>query len=280
MTITLYDLSGKDRRRFSPFGWRSRMALAHKGLDHTVEHIRFSDKDKLAFSGQNLVPVLTDGDTVVADSFAIAEYLEDAYPDRPSLFGGASGRGMAKVINGFVDRTIMIHVGNLIVADVYQLVDPECADYFRTSREERFGKSLEEVVVGREDRVETFANHGNRSGAWSRSSLSLRATRRPMRISRCLACCNGGGARRPFHWSRRATRSTPGLSDFSISTTEKGARNRQRPDQKSLNTGAKSCQSTCRRHACPNSIRRPCRPNKRRSGTRSSPDRAGVWKGR
>jgi hypothetical protein len=33
MTITMYDLAGAEMdRRFSPFCWRSRMALAHKGL--------------------------------------------------------------------------------------------------------------------------------------------------------------------------------------------------------------------------------------------------------
>ena len=34
------------------------------------------------------VPVLRDGDRVVRDSFDIALYLDEAYPDRPSLFGG------------------------------------------------------------------------------------------------------------------------------------------------------------------------------------------------
>ena len=34
MTIRLYDLAGAEaERRFSPFCWRARMALAHKGLD-------------------------------------------------------------------------------------------------------------------------------------------------------------------------------------------------------------------------------------------------------
>ncbi len=33
MAITMYDLAGADpNRRFSPFCWRTKMALAHKGL--------------------------------------------------------------------------------------------------------------------------------------------------------------------------------------------------------------------------------------------------------
>ncbi len=37
------------------------------------------------------VPIIQDGDNVVNDSFAIAQYLERTYPDRPSLFGGPGG---------------------------------------------------------------------------------------------------------------------------------------------------------------------------------------------
>jgi len=156
MAITFYDLCGKDGERFSPFGWRTRMALAHKGLDYTLELVKFTEKDKLGFSGQKLVPVIRDGETVVADSFAIAEYLDRAYPDRPALFGSDEARGLAKAVNAFVDRTVQIHVGGLIVHDVFGHVDEACQGYFRESREARFGKTLEEVQVGREERVDTF----------------------------------------------------------------------------------------------------------------------------
>lgn len=156
MTIIFYDLCGKDGKRFSPYGWRTRMALAHKGLESHVELVKFTEKEKLGFSGQNLVPVIKDGDTVVCDSWKIAEYLEDTYPDRPSLFGSEEGRGMAQAINGFVDMTIMSNLGSLIVADVSKHVDPGCLQYFVTSREKRFGKALDEVQQGREERVEVF----------------------------------------------------------------------------------------------------------------------------
>ena len=89
MSLTLYELCRADDRRFSPYCWRIRMALAHKGLDPERVPVRFTEKDKIAFSGQKLVPVLVDGDTTVVDSFAIACYLDDAYPDRPTLFGKA-----------------------------------------------------------------------------------------------------------------------------------------------------------------------------------------------
>ena len=93
MTIKLFDLAGAEPdRRFSPYCWRTKLALAHKGL--TVETIpwRFSDTDAIEVSGQGRVPVLLDGDKVVSDSWTIAEYLEDTYQHPPSLFGSAEAR--------------------------------------------------------------------------------------------------------------------------------------------------------------------------------------------
>lgn len=156
MAITFYDLCGRDSKRFSPYGWRTRMALAHKGLSYDLELVKFTEKDKIAFSGQQLVPVLCNGERVVSDSWTIAEYLEDSYPDRPSLFGSAAGRGMARAINAFVNTTIQPLLFPLIVADVLQQVDAADREYFDSSRQKRLGRPLAEVQAGRDDRVEGF----------------------------------------------------------------------------------------------------------------------------
>ncbi len=59
MARILYELLGADDRRMSPFCWRIRMALAHKGLDVEYEPCGFTEKDKFAFSGSKTVPVLS-----------------------------------------------------------------------------------------------------------------------------------------------------------------------------------------------------------------------------
>ena len=82
----MYDLAGADKnRRFSPYCWRIRMALAHKRLNVECMPWHFTEKDKIKFSGQERVPVLIDGSNTISDSWEIAKYLESAYPDRPSL---------------------------------------------------------------------------------------------------------------------------------------------------------------------------------------------------
>ncbi|HEY0421328.1 MAG TPA: glutathione S-transferase N-terminal domain-containing protein, partial [Acetobacteraceae bacterium] len=102
MSLTLYDLAGADPAlRFSPYCWRTRFALAHKGLEAETRPWRFTETAALAFSGQGRVPVLVDGERTVADSWAIAAYLDEAYPDRPRLFAGAPPA--ARFINAWAD---------------------------------------------------------------------------------------------------------------------------------------------------------------------------------
>jgi glutathione S-transferase len=145
VTRTLYELQGQDDKRFSPFCWRTRMALAHKGLEATFEPVQFSQKDKIAFSNQKLVPVLRDGETVIADSWTIACYLEDKYPDAASLFGGSVGQGLARNMNFWVDMSIHPALARVIVADTFDnAIDTADQVYFRESRESRFGMTLEE----------------------------------------------------------------------------------------------------------------------------------------
>jgi len=157
MRRKLYDLAGADpERRFSPYCWRAKLALAHKGLEVEMIPWRFTEKDAIAFSGQGRVPVLVDGGRVVSDSWAIANYLEDAYPDRPSLFEGEGGRAVTRFVNGWADTVLNGGLIRLVLGDVYAHLHEKDRGYFRQSREQRFAMPLEAVCAGRDERVATF----------------------------------------------------------------------------------------------------------------------------
>jgi glutathione S-transferase len=157
MTLKLFELVGTDiTRPFSPFCWRTRMALAHKGLSAESIPWCFTEKHAIAPHQSEKVPVLIDGETSVADSWTIATYLEDTYPDRPSLFGGEGGRALGRMLNWWGDVTVVGGMFPLIVADIPAHLKPDDAAYFRTTREARFGKPLEEVAAGRDKSVEGF----------------------------------------------------------------------------------------------------------------------------
>ena len=152
--ITLWELKGRDERRYSLFSWRTRMALAHKGLAFESQPVCMSDKAAIAFSGGKTVPVIKDGIDgemrVVRDSWKIAEYLEDRYPDKP-LFGGAVGRGVTQTFNTWVDRTLVGAMLAVIVADIHERVDPADEQYFRQMMEGILKRSLEDARAKREE---------------------------------------------------------------------------------------------------------------------------------
>jgi len=154
MAITLYELAAANPDiRFSPYCWRTRFALAHKGLPTDTVPWHFTEKDRIAFSGQGRVPVLADGETVVSDSWEIALYLERRYPERPSLFGGGRGAAHALFINAWADTIVIPGILRMVIGDIFRALRPEDQGYFRESREARFGRPLEAVAEGREQRV-------------------------------------------------------------------------------------------------------------------------------
>jgi glutathione S-transferase len=148
--IVLYELGGKNERRYSLFSWRTRMALRHKGLEFESMPVCMSDKAAIAFSGGKTVPVIKDGDAVVRDSWKIAEHLESRYPDAPSLFGGQIGHGVTQAFNTWTDRVLVPAMLPVIVADIHERVDPRDDAYFRQMMERIVRTTLEEARAQRE----------------------------------------------------------------------------------------------------------------------------------
>jgi len=155
----LFELCGTETERvFSPYCWRTRMALAHKDLQAETIPWRFTEKDAIAPHQSDKVPVFIDGEISVADSWAIANYLEDTYPDRPSLFGGEGGRAMGRILNWWGDTVVLMGVFPMIASDIHGHLRPVDQAYFRKTREARLGKTLEEAAASRDTAVEGFRN--------------------------------------------------------------------------------------------------------------------------
>jgi glutathione S-transferase len=156
MTIKLFELAGADaKRRFSPYCWPIHMALAHKGLDAEIIPWRFIEKDRIALSGQGKVPVLVHDDKWLFESWDIANYLEQTFPDRPTLFGGAQGVALTKFYCNLAS-VIASQVIRLVLVDIYDHLTETDKVYFRETREQRFGMTLEQVVADREANLQPF----------------------------------------------------------------------------------------------------------------------------
>lgn len=154
MILRMYDLAAADPLlRFSPYCWRTKMALTHKVLAVETVPWRFTEKQAIAFSGQGRVPVLVDGEKVIHDSWEIACYLEDAYPDRPALFGSADARGGALFIKRWAEGQLHPALVRLIIADIVKILHADDLGYFRESREAALGATLEDYSAAKAENL-------------------------------------------------------------------------------------------------------------------------------
>jgi glutathione S-transferase len=149
-TIRLFELALEDGRSASPFVWRIRYALAHKGLSCEAVQLGFTAIPK-AFGGRfKTVPVIEHGTTLMAESWDIAEYLDRAFPDRPRLFSGPAEIAMVRLMDAWFTSEIMRKMFRLYVKDVHDAAHPQDRDYFRQSREKNMkGETLESFTAER-----------------------------------------------------------------------------------------------------------------------------------
>ncbi|MBY5923901.1 MULTISPECIES: glutathione S-transferase N-terminal domain-containing protein [unclassified Halomonas] len=145
MALVMYDLCGIDEAlRFSPFCWRAKLAVAHKGLELETRPWCFTEKEALEFSHHDKVPVMVDGDNVITDSFEIMQYLDRAYPEAPSLLGDSMGQARARFFKHYSERSLQLPILRTIVMDLINAIHPKDRDYFRSTREKRLGMTLEQ----------------------------------------------------------------------------------------------------------------------------------------
>lgn len=129
---------------------RVALALAHKGL--AVESIEIDPKDRSAVrkvSGQDLVPVIEDGDRVVSDSMDIVLYLEERYPERPLYPPSPSRRAEMLIFIDWFNR-----VWKRPPNEIFTEMEKETPDAARIAR---LGKAMsgyldlfEDLLTGRE----------------------------------------------------------------------------------------------------------------------------------
>ena len=158
MTRVLYSLCGRDESRpFSPHCWKVSMALAHKGLDFVERPYPFTAIPGIEEGFSKTVPILRDGDRLVRDSFEIAVYLDEAYPDRPTLFGGEGGKALSRFVESFSQMVLHMPVTKMAIMHIHDMLDTPDQQYFRASRLDRLGKEIEAVAAEGDAERETFA---------------------------------------------------------------------------------------------------------------------------
>lgn len=152
-TITLYDLQLASGCTISPFVWATKYAVAHKGFDLDIVPGGFTGIMERTGGKTERLPAIVDDGEWVLDSWLIAEYLDAKYPDRPALIGDPGVKVLTQALENWLWDTAIGPWMSAFILQYWGRSLPQDQDYVRTSRERMFGRSFEEVVVGREDRI-------------------------------------------------------------------------------------------------------------------------------
>ncbi|MGI9356427.1 MAG: glutathione S-transferase N-terminal domain-containing protein, partial [Rhizobiaceae bacterium] len=145
MTIKIYELCAEDEQvLFSPHCWKTRLSVAHKGLDYETVATTFTAVATTENGDGRKVPVIRDGKTVIEESFEIAKYLDRQYPDAPDLVGGDAGAALTQVIINWSQTQVHPAVVKMSLMEIFNGLAPADKEHFRTTREKLFNKTLEE----------------------------------------------------------------------------------------------------------------------------------------
>lgn len=153
-TITLYDLQLASGCTISPFVWATKYALKHKDFDIDIVPGGFTGIMERTGGRSERLPVIVDDGHWVTDSWLIAEYLDEKYPDRPMLFGDPSVKPLIEFTEGWLWNTAIMGWFGCYIKDYRDLSLPQDHEYVTTTRENLLGgQKLEDVQAGREERL-------------------------------------------------------------------------------------------------------------------------------
>ncbi|KAL7955642.1 hypothetical protein V8C34DRAFT_326962 [Trichoderma compactum] len=200
--IILYDLACTKDVCFSPVVWRIRLLLNYKRIPYKTVFLEMPDieptlkglgvppHDPASGNFNYTVPTIHHLPTnkYIMDSKPISEFLESTYPD-PSV-----------PLTSELSTEIEAKIRSLIAPAFYRsampreihILSPRAQEYFRRSREGRFGRTLEELLAGEEER-------------WQAVDADRRAVGELMRTNKALG---------PFILGAR-----PSYSDFFIAAS-------------------------------------------------------------
>ncbi|KAG5652519.1 hypothetical protein H0H81_004750 [Sphagnurus paluster] len=157
--ITFYDIPCKvTDKSWSPNTWKTRYSLNFKRLPFDTTWVEFPDIPAVskkigalptsakAGAPHHTLPAIHDPSTgsTIADSVLIAEYLDATYPDTPKLFPPGTRALQLAFIDAFMLRLRPIQ--EFVMLPIYNILNPASEGFFRSTREETFGRTLEQIA--------------------------------------------------------------------------------------------------------------------------------------
>ena len=153
--ITLYELAGKNDLRFSPPCWNVKLCLLYKNIDFETVPIGFSEKNKILFSNQQLVPVLKHQDGHISDSWNIINWLDENY-ENPKLFVNEASKNFSHFLYLWTSRQILPILFKIIAHEIPNILEGDDLDHYIVTREERIKGPITKFVPVISDSIKKF----------------------------------------------------------------------------------------------------------------------------
>lgn len=159
MTLKLYDLALADPDiRPSPFCWLVKFSLLHKGLEFETVPVGFADKTQYPNADHGKVPILVveHGGEPICESRNILAWLEKNHPEKP-LVASVGERAASEFFEAWAFANLYPALAPILMIRIHASAREDDKAYFRKTREERFGKTLEELAAtpGLAEKIET-----------------------------------------------------------------------------------------------------------------------------
>ena len=153
--LKLFDLSGKNDLRFSPPCWNVKLCLILNNIEFVTIPVRFTDKDKISFSKQKLVPILDYKEGFVSDSWNIIIWLNENYPEK-KIFINNSSKNFSYFLYLWTSRQLLPILFKIIAHDIPNVLEGDDVDYYIKTREERINGPIKKFVPIISSSIEEF----------------------------------------------------------------------------------------------------------------------------
>ena len=153
--LKLYELSGKNDLRFSPPCWIVKICLIHKQINFETEPVRFSEKHKIEFSYQQLVPILKHQSGFVYDSWNIINWLDKNY-DNKKIFLNFSSKNFSNFLYLWTSRQLLPILFEIIAHEIPNVLEGDDLDYFIRTRENRIKGPITKFIPKISENIKKF----------------------------------------------------------------------------------------------------------------------------
>ena len=153
--ITLYELAGKNDLRFSPPCWNVKLCLLYKNIDFETVAVGFSEKNKILFSNQQLVPVLKHQDGHISDYWNIINWLDENY-ENPKLFVNEASKNFSHFLYLWTSRQILPILFKIIAHEIPNILEGDDLNHYIITREERIKGPITKFVPVIADSIKKF----------------------------------------------------------------------------------------------------------------------------